>query len=424
MQKSGKIVNPFDLNRDGVVTIPEIEEAVKRSFTNVKHDITELKNVQEHGLAELNRIRKDLDEFVHRDDFAASAQQIQGFVRLLEKNLHEKESKLLKHMAVLENRMSRLTSCVMEGTELKTRVASVEKQTKDFEGMIDLSHLNRKLHDEILRLSSDLLTLKHSVRGDLQEKVTALETQLAALSGTDTNHLFITRAELDNVANELREQQSEHISIIDQQLNTFQEHFSVLEELLEKREKVEADLGTLREHLLTAGEFLKREKDALPAKEEFRKLNERVGRMERQLKLEIRKEIAKELAKHDEKMTDLRAFLKTRMADLVKTTITRDDLERALSTFTTEYKDMGESLAHLREALSGLENKGAVIDDLRLQIAAVGKELESLQRTKADLTDLTSHNVSKQQFLREITRLENSLDALKREFGKKRARKK
>ena len=78
----------------------------------------------------------------------------------------------------------------------------------------------------------------------------------------------------------------------------------------------------------------------------------------------------------------------------------------------------------MREALSGLENKGAVIDDLRLQIAAVGKELESLQRTKADLTDLTSHNVSKQQFLREITRLENSLDALKREFGKKRARKK
>lgn len=297
MQKSGRAINPFDLNRDGVVTLPEMEEAVKRSFSNVKHDVTELKKVQENGLAELNRIRKDLDEFVHRDDFTASGRQVQEFVGLLEKNLHEKEGKLLKHMAVLESRISRLTALVLEGTELKSRLATVEKQAKDFEGVIDLSHLNRKLHDEILRISSDLLALKHSVRDDIQAKVAGLEKQLAGISDTDSNHLFITRVELDGVAEELRVHQSAHISRIDQQLSTFNEHFSAVEKLLERRGKVEADLGALREHLSAAGEFLRLEKEALPAREEFKRLNERVGRMERQMKPEIRKEVARELEK-------------------------------------------------------------------------------------------------------------------------------
>ncbi len=314
MQKSGRTINPFDLNRDGVVTLPEMEEAVKRSFSNVKHDVTELKKVQEHGLAELNRIRKDLDEFVHRDDFTASSHQVQEFVRLLEKNLHEKEGKILKHMAVLENRMSRLISLVMEGTELKGRLATVEKQAKDFEGVMDLSHLNRKLHDEILRISSDLLALKHSVRDDLQDKMAGLEKQLAGLSGTDS---FITRAELDGVAEELRGRQSAHISRIDQQLSSFNEHFSAVEELLERRKTVEADLLALREHLSAAGEFLRLEKEALPAREEFRRLNERVGRIEGQLKQEIRKEVARELAKHDEKMTRLENSLDTLRRKLV-----------------------------------------------------------------------------------------------------------
>lgn len=305
MQKSGRAINPFDLNQDGVVTLPEMEIAVKRSFSNVKHDITELKKVQEHGLQELNRIRKDLDEFVHRDDFAASGRQVQEFVRFLEKNLHEKEGKLLKHMAVLESRISRLTSLVMEGTELKTRLTSVEKQTKDFEEVMDLSHLNRKLHDEILRMSSDLLTLKHSVKNDIQDRMDGIQEQLSGFSEKGKDHLFITRAELDGVAGELREQQSAHISRIDQQLNTFQQHFSVMEELLEKRENVGADLKALRKHLSAAEEFLNLEKEALAAKEEVMKLNERVGRIERKLRLEMKSFFAREMAKYEENLTAL-----------------------------------------------------------------------------------------------------------------------
>lgn len=301
MQKSGRAISPFDLNRDGVVTLSEMEEAVKRSFSNVKHDVTELKKVQEHGLQELNRIRKDLDEFVHRDDFTASGRQVQEFVGLLERNLHENEGKLLKHMAVLESRISRLTSLVLEGTELKSRLVTVEKQAKDFEGVIDLSHLNRKLHDEILRISSDLLALKHSVRDDIQDKVAGLEKQLAGLSDTDSNHLFITRAELDGVAEELRVQQSTHISRIDQQLSTFNEHFSAVGKLLERRGKVEADLGALRKHLSAAEEFLNLEKEAIATKDEVMKLNERVGRIEGKLRLEMKRFFAREIARYVKK---------------------------------------------------------------------------------------------------------------------------
>ena len=397
----------FDLDHDGIVTLDEMETAVKRSFSNVKHDIVELKKLHEESISEVGRLKKDIEAFVHKDDLSANAQHIKDAVASLEKRLEDKEAKLLTHMQVLERRMSRLTGLVMEGADLKSRMAGVEKDARDFKGVVDLSPLNRRLHQEVLRMSSDILSLKHIVKAELQDRVREMEERFSRMGdkGRYDSQAFITRQELEGLARQLEKQRGAHHGQLAVQLKTLQERFLQVESLLRQKADLAARLPTVGAEGV---EFV--------TKEEMRKLRSKLVAFEGYIRSEVKKGVAKELARHDQKMTDLAAFLKTRMADHVTGTIRRSELERAVKALTERDEALSRTLEEVRDELLEMRKKASSLDGVRTHLEAVERSLETLRRVKADVTDLTGHNVSRHQFLTHATQIDNHLETIKRKL--------
>ncbi len=288
MQKQSQAIDEFDLNQDGVVTVDEIEYAVKKSFSNVKHDIVQLKKAQETALKQFTRVQTDLDGFIHKDDFAGHTEQLFGVMRRIEGNLRQKEEQLLKHMAVLERRISRMGSIVMEGADLKAKVTDMEKSTKKFEGVLDLSHLNKQLHEEMLRLSRDIFNIKYSVKDELHGRLNELESQLSKFTGDAGAEAFITREHLTRLVKDLRKQHSHQRTYVDSRLKVFWKRVGSVEKLLLQRSEIEGDLKDLRTHLSAAEELLLIEKEALAAKKELKELRKRMLFMEIQRESDVR----------------------------------------------------------------------------------------------------------------------------------------
>ncbi len=409
----------FDLNEDGYVSLDEMETAVKHSFSNVKHDIVELKKVQENGLAEFNRIRKDLDSFIHKDDLSGHAQQVKDFVLSLEQKLHNKESKLLAHMQVLDRKMAKLSKHMTDNSHLKSHVSGVSKLSSELKEVIDLSHLNKSLHEEIRKLSSDVLSLKHTVKDELHERVAEMEEQLSRFGekGQYDSQVFITKKELDGLVKKLDTYNIRQKDSLSRQLEDMQKRFLSVESMLKKREVIEGELGELKEHLSSAQELLGLGKHAVTAREEVKVLRKRMADFESHIKETIRTELSKKLAKHDEKMTDVQAFLKTRMADHMQGTITRKDLERALSEISGWDQNLRDTVSELRQEMHELKRKGKGIDEFRREMKTVEKAVKNLENTKADLSDVTKHNVSRHKFLKETTQIDNDLKDIKGKIG-------
>lgn len=397
------IAREFDLNQDGEVSLTEMEEAVKRSFSNVKHDITELKGVQERALKEVDRVRKDLDEFVHRDDFQAHAEQLKGIIGMLEKSLHEKETKLLQHTALLERRISKLAREVSGQVDLKSRLDSVEDGARKAERLSDVAGLGQELQQEVLALSSDVLALKRTLREEHPQRLGAVEHRLAEIAerGQYDSQVFITRNELESLARELKRQQTAQQGKIDQELAAFQKHLAQAERLTRSPGN-----AARPESALSAGDL------AAALKEEIHAIASRLTHLEQSIRRDVKEEFTRELSRHQEKVDGAVAFLKQRMAGHLEGAVRKEELRDALGEVARQQEALSRTVRGLQETLQALQAKLQGIDDLRLQAGAMEQEFRGLKLTKADLTDLVGHNVSKHHFLKEVTQLDNHVRAL------------